>query len=183
MPITPSDRPAGMSRRTAVAGVLALAAAGVSGCTPRGIDRRPRAGATATPSPRTDPDVALAATVLAREQGLLDRVLATLHRHPGLRADLGAARSAHRSHVDLLTDAVPLGARPSASPPGATPHVPARAPAALAALSREEDRHAELGRRSAFAAESGAFARVLASMAAAASQQAAALSGAAKGGR
>jgi hypothetical protein len=56
-------------------------------------------------------------------------------------------------------------------------------PAALAALAREEDRVALLGRRSAFTAESGAFARVLASMAAAASQQSVTLAAAARGRR
>lgn len=189
------SRDVGLSRRTALGGAAAVAAVAVTGCTPSGIDRRPRAAAV-TRSPGTDPDVALAATVLADEQRMLDRVLATLRRHPGLEPTLAASRSAHRAHVDLLTDAVPDEARttpstsaspavsPSVSPsPASTPRVPARVPAALSALSREEDRLGLLGRRSAFAAESGAFARVLASMAAAASQQSAALASAAKGAR
>jgi hypothetical protein len=141
-------------------------------------------------SPDTDPDVALAATVLADEQGMLDRVLATVRRHPRLATTLAGARTAHTAHVDLLTAAVPQdGSSPSAAPsvepapapaPGAgATRVPARAAAALAALAREEDGLSLLGRRSAFAAESGAFARVLASMAASSAQQARALSDAA----
>jgi hypothetical protein len=70
-----------------------------------------------------------------------------------------------------------LSATPSA------PRVPARAAVALAALAREEDRLSLLGRRSAFAAQSGAFARVLASMAAASAQQARTLADAAGGAR
>jgi hypothetical protein len=186
-----------VSRRTAVGGVAVLTAVVVSGCTPRGIDRRPRARASAPTSPRTDPDVALAAAVLTDEQDMLDRVLATLRRHPRLEPLLAGARAAHQAHVELLTDAVPERARrssvpspssgtsPSVSPSvapsaGASPRVPARAPAALAVLAGQEDRLALLGRRSAFTAESGAFARVLASMAAAASQQSVTLAAAAQ---
>ncbi len=198
MPTSPPvRRPAAVSRRTAVGGVAALTAVVASGCTPRGIDRRPRARSSATAGPRTDPDVALAAAVLADEQDMLDRVLATLRRHPRLESLLSGTRAAHQAHVDLLTDAVPERARasspatptdgtsPSVSPSvapstGVSPGVPGRVPAALVALAHEEDRLALLGRRSAFTAQSGAFARVLASMAAAASQQSVALAAAAQ---
>ena len=199
MPTSPPvRRPAVVSRRTATVGVAAITAVLASGCTPRGIDRRPRARSAATAAPRTDPDVALAAAVLTDEQGMLDRVLATLRRHPRLTPVLSGTRAVHQAHVDLLTDAVPVRARASASPSAATSpsvspsvapspeppaRVPARVPAALAALAREEDRLALLGRRSAFTAESGAFARVLASMAAAASQQSVTLAAAAQGRR
>ncbi len=171
-------------------------AAVVAGCTPKGIDRRPRPGATVSPAPRVnprvDPDVALAATVLAEEQALLDRVVATVARHPELEATLSLARSAHQAHVDLLKDAVPHDARipraspsasPSVAPSPSTPAVPARTTVALRAVAVAEDRLALVGRRSSFAAESGAFARVLASMAAAAAQQAAARTVAAKAPR
>ncbi len=195
MPTTPSLRRAvRVSRRTAVGGAAALGALAVTGCTPRGIDARPGPTPAVTRSPDTDPDVTLAATVLADEQAMLDRVLATVRRHPRLGTTLAAARTAHTAHVDLLTaavprDGVPLGdarrrhrRRHRRRLPGRT-RVPGRAAAALAALAREEDRLSLLGRRSAFAAESGAFARVLASMAAAAAQQARALADAAGGAR
>jgi hypothetical protein len=188
-----------LTRRTAIGGAAAVGAVAVTGCTPSGIDRRSRQSAVAAPStPDTDPDVALAATVLADEQAMLDRIAATVARHPGLAGRLAAARAAHQAHVDLLTKAVPKEARvsPSASPsqdaapsvspsvppsPTAAPAVPARPPRALAVLADQEDRLSLVGRRSAFAAQSGAFARVLASMSASAAQHAVALADA--GGR
>jgi hypothetical protein len=184
-----------LSRRTAVGGAVALAA--LSGCTPRGVDRRRKPGARATHSPDVDPDVALAAAVLGDEQAALDRVLATVRRHPGLADVLSGAQSAHQAHVALLIKAVPRSARASASAspsdvsplvspsvPSATaagPRVPSRSRPALLVLARQEDRLGLLGRRSAFAAQSGAFARVLASMAAAAAQQSETLSAATRG--
>jgi hypothetical protein len=55
--------------------------------------------------------------------------------------------------------------------------VPARRARAVAALADAEDRLALLGRRSAFAAQSGVFARVLAGMSASAAQHAVVLGG------
>lgn len=170
-----------LSRRATLGGATALTAALVSGCT-ASRDRHATAAAEPTRA-GDDPDVALAATVLDDEQRMLDRVLATVRRHPGLDGAVGGARAVHRRHVALLADAVPdSGASPSA-PAGASPSVSPSVPAtavsvpdrpgpALAALARAEERLSLVGRRSAFAAESGAFARVLASMAAAAAQQA-----------
>lgn len=193
MPLQPEDvrRPAGVTRRTAVGGGLALGVAAVAGCTDGAPARpalRPRETVT---SGAQDPDVALAATVLADEQRMLDRVLATVERHPGLASALAGAQAAHVAHVALLTDAVPEDQRPRRSPgdsasaspsvgtvdPGSVARKPA---AALAALARAEDRLALVGRRSALAARSGAFARAIASMAASAAQQAS-LAGAAAG--
>jgi hypothetical protein len=202
VPISPSDvpcdvpcdapcdvRPA-VSRRAAIG--LVAGAALVSGCTPTGVDRRSKPRPSTPPVPDEDPDVALAARVLTGEQATLDRLVATVGRHPSLRARLAAAQGAHRAHVRLLTEAVPddarSGASASASPSSpagptpstaSTPVVPARPGPALAALAREEGRLSVLDKRSAFAAESGAFARVLASMAAAAAQHAVALTSAA----
>jgi hypothetical protein len=115
-----------------------------------------------------EPDVRLAATVLAREQAMLDRVIATGDRHPRLVGRLADARTAHRAHVRLLVKAVPPGAAPTRT--RRRPVVPRSPTAAIAAVARAEDRLAATGRRSALAAESGAFARVLGSMAAAAAQ-------------
>jgi hypothetical protein len=176
---------------------VGAAAAATAACTPYTVEqptvpapqRRPRG---------IDPDVALAATVLADEQRMVDLIDATVEEHPRLREALALARDVHRTHVELLNDAVPEGATaavsPAASPsvspevtpspdqsaegpasetPGATSSpVPRRRRAALADLISAEDALALLDKRSAFAAQSGAFARVLASMAAAAAQQA-----------
>lgn len=193
MPTTPSDAGCAVSRRAAI-GLAVAGVAVVSGCTPSGVDRRAKPTPTQTQTPDEDPDVALAATVLTGEQAMLDRVLATVRHHPGLGPVLSGAETAHRAHVRLLTDAVPDDARPSPTPsvgasgtgapsatPAATPTtaprtpVPAHPGPALALLAGEEDHLSLVDKRSAFAAESGAFARVLASMAAAAAQQAVAL--------
>lgn len=175
--------PEPVSRRTALvglAGVGGVAAAVLAGCTSGRAGPGPTAPtptstgtptrtSTGTPTgPAPDPDVALAAETLVVEQAMLDRVLATQRRHPRLTGPLAASRAAHRAHVDLLGTAVTDCAE--AAPTRRTPEVPAAPDAALAALARAEDRIADSGRRSALAAESGAFARVLASMAAAAAQ-------------
>jgi hypothetical protein len=165
-------------------------ALGTAACTPYnlGEDQR-RAGEPDQPpptrEPRTDPDVPLAAAVLAAEQGLVDRIDATVAAHPRLERALAATREVHAAHVDLLADAAPDSPSPSASEsssgslspsPAAEPtRVPPDPAHALRALARHEDELSLADRRSAFSAESGSFARVLGSMAAAAAQQAAVL--------
>ena len=174
-----------VSRRTALAVALGAAAAGTA-CTPNSAGR-PDPAPAAEPTPETLPDVALAVTVVADEQALIDRIDATVARHPQLEALLADARATHAAHVALLEDAVPesVDATPSAGEtPSAegspleddeagSPDRGARDPLrAVRALARHEDDLSLVDRRSAFAAESGVFARVLASMAAAAAQQA-----------
>jgi hypothetical protein len=165
---------------TGVTGAAALA-----GCTAPGPDESP----SAPRASREDPDVVLLAAVLASEQRLLDRVVATLRRHPDLpaaqSAALAGARATHRAHVDLLQAGGPSES-PSPSGSGspsttatATP-VPRTATAALLALAGAEDDQSGSVRHEALAARSGAFARVLASMAAAAAQQAVHLRGASR---
>lgn len=183
---SPSSSRRALSRRTTLLGTLAL---GTAACTPYslGSDQSDPEQPTRTESPRTDPDVALAAAVLAAEQALLDRVDATTAAHPRLGPLLADARATHQAHVDLLADAAPDGPSPSPSrtaPATASPdpapatepvQVPPDAARAIRALARHEDDLSLADKRSAFAAESGAFARVLASMAAAAAQQSALL--------
>jgi hypothetical protein len=118
---------------------------------------------------------------------MIDRIDATVARHQQLAALLTDPRAAHEAHVALLRDAAPDEPAPSrASSPGSSPSADApraedtdrtpRAPRdplrALRALARVEDDLALVVKRRAFAAESGAFARVLASMAASAAQHA-----------
>jgi hypothetical protein len=181
-------RPAGrVSRRSALLGTLAL---GTAACTPYSLGEDQRdAGRTPTPTPapepRTDPDVALAAQVLSAEQAVLDRVEQTLAAHPRLERLLGPVRDGHAAHVDLLAEAAPdePDASASGSPsPGAvlseadesaetSGRVPRDAARALRAVAEAEDELSRSNRTSAFTAQSGSFARVLASMAAAAAQQ------------
>jgi hypothetical protein len=178
-----------VSRRSVLLGTVAL---GTAACTPYSLEQDQRqAGrtpaSTPQPAPRTDPDVALAATVLAAEQDLVARVERTLAAHPRLERLLGPTRDGHAAHVDLLAEAAPKSPAATASPSvsalpslsgSASPtetddaHVPRDAGRAVRALARAEDELGAANRASAFSAESGAFARVLASMAAAAAQQA-----------
>jgi hypothetical protein len=171
--------------------LLGAIALGTAACTPYSLDRDQRPAEATTPppaeEPRTDPDVPLAAAVLAAEQSLVDRVDATLAAHPRLERVLAATRDVHAAHVDLLADAAPGGGSPSpsagasaGSPPATeeppqVPQVPRDPARALRALARHEDELSLADKRNAFSAESGSFARVLASMAAAAAQQAAVL--------
>lgn len=155
-------------RRTALGGLLALGTV-AAGCTGKASPPEPRT--SPPPAAGTDPDVLLAATVLTAEQEVLDLVTATMRRHRQLRRELLPAAQVHREHARLLRDAVPS----SAPSPSGTPTGPARIPSdpgkALAVVARGEDRLNLVAKRSAFSAESGAFARILASMAAAAAQQ------------
>jgi hypothetical protein len=119
--------------------------------------------------------VATAATVLAAEQQVLGLVSATMRRHRSLRALLAPAAEVHRAHTRLLRNAVPTDAPSPSGPATTAPRVPARSRRALAAVVAAEDRLTTVAKHSAFSAESGAFARVLASMAAACAQQASVL--------
>ena len=169
-----------VTRRTALV-AAAGSLVGAAACSPNSANApaRRRARASQAAEPQVDPDVLLAATVLADEQRVLDLVDATLARFPRLADVLTAAKDAHAAHVSLLEEAAPDEPLPSASPfpseattPDAEPQVPDDRRHALMRLARHEDDLALVDKRSAFAAESGAFARVLASMAAAAAQQA-----------
>ena len=178
--------PPPVTRRAALA-AAAGSLVGVAACSPNASNApaRRRARTDRPTEPQVDPDVLLAATVLADEQRVLDLVDATLGRFPGLTDVLTAARDAHAAHVALLEEAAPDEPLPTPSPStssGADPTTDAEADRepevardrrrALLEVARSEDDLALVDKRSAFAAESGAFARVLASMAASAAQQA-----------
>lgn len=171
-----------LTRRVAVGGLTVLAAVAVAGCTDRLGGSDQQASSAPARRARTNPDVTLAASVLAHEQAMLAKVRATVRAHPHLAAPLAGAEDAHRAHVRLLARAVRHDQTPApttAATPGPKP-VPTRPGPALAALARAEDQLSLTGRHSSFAARSGAFARVLASMAASAAQQAAVLTAAAR---
>jgi hypothetical protein len=189
----PSSSRRALSRRTALLGTLAV---GTAACTPYSLDDERDPGRQAAPAeqPTADPDVSLAATVLAAEQALIDRVDATLDAHPRLARLLAGTRATHAAHVDLLAAAAPDSPVPSSSSspspaasatsgPEPAPRVPRDAAQALRALARHEDELSLEDKRSAFTAQSGSFARVLASMAASAAQQSAVLRAARVPGR
>lgn len=203
---TPSDDPGHLPSRRLVLGLIAAGGFAVAGCSPLKVQQPASGRPTLHKAPQLDPDVQLAAITLDKEQRMVDLVVATERRHPGLRPVLADARNAHEEHVKILTKAVPESVRPSAtasatagatagasgsaspSPPpnpspgapstAATPSpetvtVPSDAGKALVKVTQHEDQLAVNNKQTAFAAQSGEFARLLASMAGSAAQQAA----------
>lgn len=177
--LPPSPEP-GLHRRTALGALVALGAV-TAGCT-----RQPEQQAPSAPvrKPEEDPDVTLVSGVLTAEQGVLDLVESAIQRHRDLRPLLTPIRDAHQAHIQLLAAAVPKTGKASPSPspsasasaaPSPAVTAPSRPARALAAVVRAEDNLCLVDKRSAFAAQSGAFARILASMAASAAQQSAVL--------
>lgn len=168
--------PRGPSRRAVVGAGLGLAALTVAGC--RGSDSTDGTGTAApaqTPDPGSDsgpslaPDVAVATSALAQVRALRQAATGTLTRFPDSRATLAPLVALHQAHEAALVDAVPERARPSESPaPYRVPRRRARALTALAA--RERALHDTLGDL-AVGAQSGRFARLLASMGAAVQQR------------
>lgn len=203
----PPRRATALSRRAALLGAVGTA---TLACSPYELQTQQRRPARPTVSteerPETDPDVLLATTVVAAVRAMLEQVDATVRRHPRLERVLAGTRAVHDAHVALLEDAVPddadaqpeatgapapssphtdadadPGADPEAEP--ATPRVPRDAARAVRAVATAEDELALTAKQAAFAAQSGAFARVLASLAAAAAQQSATLRTVRVGGR
>ena len=176
----------GVSRRTALTALALAAGTLATGCSlgaePRRASGRPRGDASRTAE--QDPDVALLALAAFGERFALEAATATLGRHGELAAILTGVRDAHQSHVQLLSDAAPedavaglrsAAASPSPVAPAGPFRVPSRPVAALRRLSLMERDLSLANKRHAFAADSGAFARILASMAASAAQHASVL--------
>lgn len=172
MPDHPDDASGALSRRSVLGlGIGAVAAgAGVSACSVANpVSPRRRASRPAGLSP----DVTVATRALAAVEAAAAGVSATLARFPALRPELTALGTLHQAHARSLADAVPTRAPTTATP---TPYaVPRRRTAAVAKLTTTETRlHASLDAL-ALTAQSGEFARLLASMGAAVSQRLAGL--------
>lgn len=187
-PATPGPR---LTRRAALGAVVA---GGLVACTPprRGVRRRE--GLPEPVEPEIDPDVAVATEALAAQTAVIELVRATEERHGSLRERLGPVLEAHEAHAALLSDAVPSGASAAPSPsPSASDSASPAAPGdrrtrvpgdparALRQVVAAEQTLATTTKRHAFRAQSGAFARVLGSMAAAAAQHAVVLEAASAG--
>jgi hypothetical protein len=183
-----------LSRRGALAAVAAVAGAALAGCTDEEHGRR-REGAPEPVEPQVDPDVLVAAQALANQRQILELLEATQEVHARLTELLAPVVAAHEAHIALLEDAVPadVSASPSVAPTPASPSpgepddlretVPGRRDQALARLVQAEGELATATKRHAFRAQSGAFARLLGSMAASAAQYEATLSTTPAGGR
>ena len=160
--------PAQPTRRAVVAGLTTAAGLTLAGCSGDPEPSGPGAGEAAPVA--VDPDQALAQRVRRDEIALLELVRSTATKHRQLRARLRAAARSHLDHVGRLTPATSLSlvTRKRRVAPNA-----ARALADVVAAERQLARtHAA----SALDAQSGALARVIASMSAAAAQQASVLS-------
>ena len=155
-----------LSRRALVVGVLGgVAGMAVTACS-SGDD-------TAEKTPASPaglaPDVAVATTALAEIQAVREAVSATLAHFPASRSVLGSLVTLHQAHEATLVDAVPDRATPSAGP--APYAVPRQREKALATLARREQRLHDTLDGLALRAQSGQFARLLASMGAALHQR------------
>jgi hypothetical protein len=123
----------------------------------------PSTAATSSVGGPADADAELVHAALADEQRLLGVVAAARAAHPSLKAALDPRIRIQTAHIDALRNSL---AEPPSQPPSTTPRLPRK----LRALDRFLTRQliATSRRRSAdcLAAESGALARLLASVAA-----------------
>ena len=155
-------------RRSLVAGALGIAGTAITGCSitetgaPRGSSPLP-----GTPG-RSHPDVELQLAAIAAERRLISGCQRALRVHPELAQTLRPIIADHTAHLSAL------GARRSVADrsPGI---VPAAAPVALKRLARAEHAAADARVQDCVAASSRPFARLLASIGAAESQHAWAL--------
>ena len=176
-----------LSRRAVLGATAAVTAGALVGCT--SDEDKPRRDSEPAPvEPSVDPDVEVAAEALADQQAMLDLLAATRERHRGLGELLAPVVTAHEAHVAMLSDAVPDkgAASPSPSPDGTSrrsTRVPRNARKAVANLVAAEQELTTTAKRHAFRAQSGAFARLLGSMAAASAQYATALGSATTNGK
>jgi hypothetical protein len=177
---TPSPSAAGapLSRRTALVALAGVAGAALGGCT-TGEAQRPATSRPEQVAAPADPDVTVAAEALSSQREIIELLAATGRRHRRLSAQLSPVTAVHQAHAGLLADAVPksfsASPTPAVGPAPAGRRVPRSRARALARVVEAEQELATVTKRQAFRAESGAFARILGSMAAAAAQNAAVL--------
>jgi hypothetical protein len=154
------------SRRSLIAGTVGVAALLVSGCSvenPTSPDKAPRSAA------RLAPDVTVAIRALAEIRAVRAAVSRTASRYPPVRPDLAPLVRMHRAHEASLVDAVPDRARPAAGP---APYVvPRKRAVAMRKLATREQRLHDTLAGLSLKAESGDFARLLASMGAGINQR------------
>lgn len=155
-----------MSRRTVLAGFVGGAALlSAAGCSD---DAKPGTRAPDSPAGLT-PDVAVATTALAEIRAVREAVTATLRRFPTTRSTIGSLVALHQKHEATLVDAVPARASTSAAP--APYAVPRNRDRAVKALEVHEQKLHDTLDGLALRAQSGQFARLLASMGAALHQR------------
>jgi hypothetical protein len=147
-------------------------AAGLTSVLATGCDVRNPLSKSADGVPETaavSPDVTVAIQAVAVIRAAHSAATTTLQRHPALRPRLTALLDMHQAHLDALADAVP-----DASPatPGASRFVvPADPQVALHTIVVLETGAQSTITGLALRAQSGAFARLLASITAATAQR------------
>jgi hypothetical protein len=154
------------SRRSLIAGTVGVAALLVSGCSvenPASDDKAPK------PNSQLAADVVIAVRALAEIRAVRAAVSRTASRHPPARPDLVPLAQMHRAHEASLVDAVPDRAQPAARP---APYVvPRKRAVAMRRLGAREQRLHDTLAALSLRAESGDFARLLASMGAGINQR------------
>ena len=156
-----------LSRRSLIvvgaAGLAGLVASACSASDPVSDHEAPKS------PPELTPDVAVATSALAEIRAVRSAVDKTLARFPESRPRLVPFGQMHRAHEKSLADAVPARAQPAATP---APYVvPRKRDVALTGLATREQRLHDTLDALALRAQSGDFARLLASMGAAVSQR------------
>lgn len=157
----------GVTRRAALGGLAGatLVGAGLAGC---GTAEPPRLTATrADQQPSSgrgseDPDTRLLHSVVHDVAEVVALLEAVRRRHGSLRPRVDRLLSVHAAHRELLASAD----ADNAPAPTPTARAPRRRSAATAEVTRREDRLATRLSEAALEAESGTFARALASMSA-----------------
>lgn len=155
------------SRRAVLAGAgVVVLAGGLTGC-----DLPGPSGTTSSDAPpgtsADHPDDDLVSGAVADSEELLALTLAVAAAHPALGGTTEAWAECHRSHLQVLRVDSP-GETPSATPAPSVspPGVPTSPGRALRQLLSRERTHAATLAEAAATAESGALARLLASMSA-----------------
>lgn len=159
-----SAAPRRLSRRTTVAAAAgAFLTAGITACTSDAADRGGGTGRrVATVDADEDPDTRLLAAALASIDEVVAVLTAVRRREPTLHPSLDPLLRLHAAHRDVLTEAAPQAPTPGTD----RPRVPRGSGPALAVVEQRERALATRLAAAAVGAESGTFARVLASMAA-----------------
>lgn len=156
-PASRSSLSRGVSRRavTLAAGGLSLTA----GCSRSSTEPSPQPAAAVSASP----DVQVATQALVAVRGALQAARSTGQQFPGMRSTLAALTTMHQAHERSLVDAVPPEARSTTTPPSYV--VAKRRASALKGLEAAEVSLHDTLTALASKAQSGEFARLLASMA------------------
>jgi hypothetical protein len=161
------------SRRALLAAGAGAVLVGATGCT---VDN-PLHRAAHTPAAQAvrdlAPDVAIAVQAVAAIRATDAAVAAALAADPALAARVTPFRALHAAHLAAVSDAVPAGVdtSPTGAPTGGTA-APTRTGGLATVRHAETELHGTLVAL-AMRAQSGLFARLLGSMAAAISQRAA----------